>query len=68
MAAYLGSYDSFFCFSAAVGARKLMKPRRIVAPNFKNPRSFLYRFEHAKVVFMLMVNTVHCLTFREISF
>ncbi len=34
----------------------------------KNPCSFLYRFEHAKLVFRLMVNTVPCRTFRAIHF
>ncbi len=36
-------------------------------PNFKNPCSFFYRFEHAKFVFLLIVNTVPCRTFRGIS-
>ncbi len=30
--------------------------------------SFRYRFEHAKVVYMLMGNTVPCRAFRGISF
>ncbi len=37
-------------------------------PYFKNPCSFLYRFEHARTVLMVMGNTVLCRNFRGISF
>ncbi len=43
----------FFCFSAAGGVRKLMKPKHIFTspekPNYKNPCSFLFILAHAKV-------------------
>ncbi len=49
-----------------------MKPKHIFGSpgktNFNNPRCFLYRFEHANIVLMLMVNTVPCRTFSGISF
>ncbi len=72
MVAYLGSYD---CFSVLV-LREVREASRNLSTfslpleklNFKSPCSFLYRFEHAKLVFILMGNTVPCRTFRGISF
>ncbi len=37
-------------------------------PNYKNPRRFLYRFEHTKFVLNLKCNTLPRRIFRGISF
>ncbi len=69
MVAYLGSYESF----SGLLLREVRENSStflllLEKTNLKNPCSFLYRFEHAKLVFRLMVSTVPCRTFRAIHF
>ncbi len=42
------------------------KTRQVFEKLAKNSCYFLYRFEHAKFVFILKLNTVPCRTFRGI--
>ncbi len=72
LVAYLGNYDSF----SVLVLRKVRENSwnrstfslLVEKPNYKNPRSFPYRFERAKFVLILKCNTVPCRIFRGISF
>ncbi len=72
LVAYLGSNDSF----SVLVLRKVRENSwklstfslLLEKPIYKNPRRFLYRFEHAKLVLILKCYTVPCRIFRGISF
>ncbi len=69
---YLGSYDSF----SVLVLRKVRENSWNLStfslllgkPNYKNPRRFLYRFDHTKLVLILKCNTVSVVSSEEFHF
>ncbi len=70
--AYLGSYVSFSVLVRREVRENSFNPRTfsilLEKPKYKNASSFLYRFEHAKLIIVPLGNTVPCRNFRESSF